>query len=872
MDVTQVLIIKDGADDPVDGIVRSLADDPAIVLATPAPVDVDAGIATVRLDASIEVVLIISREARIPGIVSAIRAVRANIHLIALALETGTANLSLRDPNFAELNSVIHTLARPARGLLREKGKVLRFTARLPANDTRADPAEATADPAPRRNLPVVTIVQLDPKSVDAIDLALEWVEAATRVLVTMWSDHKDGAVGFALSWGALERWLGDIVGLIESADDRPERSFRRLTDLLDQDDYTHVPLATLYRRVERDPLALKIALIAAAADLDIRFHRLFGALHDDFARRYPSVGLACAIIAAGDKGVSPAKVRGRLATNAHLRRLGLTSATGPLVDSAEAPLKLAATVVDWLLTGDADALIGADARQLRRALPIEAGQLLSAERLRRVRAAVRHALIGRDGDRVSAIMLDGSAPDWMRVEAAEINDPALMIGPAEHLAPEPLAAALADIAAAAYLSERRVVADLDGDGPAGDALWQALTASWALFDQPPFIIADNPARRLAAAPQPHIVVADLPAPARKERRDMVAAALAELGGGDAALIDRIADGFPVPIDAVPQAVAIALAQAAANGRPNQPDAADWLSGFRRIAGARLPTLARRIEPPALDPDQETAPLDAVVLPAAQRDQLAELVSHVRHSRTVLEDWGYAALTDGQGIAALFSGDSGTGKTTAAYAIAAELGADLYAIDLAQVVSKYIGETEKNLDLVFDDAQRAGAVLLFDEADALFGKRSAVSDARDRYANIEVAHLLQRIQRFTGLALLTTNHADNLDPAFTRRLRFCVQFPRPTAADRLTIWEQSFPAPLRAEPLDLRAIAFAFDLTGGTIRQMAVHAAMLAAEQGGLIRFDHVLSGVRSQLVRLGHYTDIAKLDAIVAGTRAKAA
>jgi SpoVK/Ycf46/Vps4 family AAA+-type ATPase len=184
--------------------------------------------------------------------------------------------------------------------------------------------------------------------------------------------------------------------------------------------------------------------------------------------------------------------------------------------------------------------------------------------------------------------------------------------------------------------------------------------------------------------------------------------------------------------------------------------------------GRGCPTLARRIEPPATDTGDDESPLDTVVLPAAQRDQLAELISHVRHSRVVLEDWGYAALTDGQGIAALFSGDSGTGKTTAAHAIAAELGADLYAIDLAQVVSKYIGETEKNLDLIFDDAQRAGAVLLFDEADALFGKRSAVSDARDRYANIEVAHLLQRIQRFTGLALLTTNHADNLDPAFTR--------------------------------------------------------------------------------------------------------
>ncbi|MEI9852789.1 MAG: AAA family ATPase [Sphingomonas sp.] len=704
MDVTHVLVIKDGAGDPIDVILQSLASDPAIALATPAPLNVAAGIEEARRRGTgLSVIMIISREARIPAIVGEIREVLPDIHLVALAIETGTANLSLRDPNFDELNGVLHTLARPARGFRREKGKLLRFTARLPASDTRA----ISGSP---RNLPAVTVILLDSKSVDAIDLALEWVEAATRVLVGIWSSRKDEAAGFALSWGALESWLTNMVRLVESVDDRPERVFRRLVTLLDGDAHAHIPLAALYRRIEHDPFALKIALIAAAADLDIRFHRLFGALHDDFARRHASVGLACAIIAAGIKGVSPARIRGELATNPHLRRLGLTSATGPLVDPAETPLRLAATTVDWLLTGDADALIGTEARRLRRPAQAEAGKLLSAERLRRVRAAVRHALVGRDGDRVSAVLLAGSAPDWIRVEAAEIGEPALIIGPAAgETNPESLVGALADIAGAAFLSGRRVVADLDDDGPAGDALWQALAVSWELFDRPPYVIASNLERRLAAAPLPHAVVADLPPPTRRDRRDMVAAALAAQGGGNDALIDRLADGFPVPLDAVPQAVVVALAQSAANGHPNEPDEADWLSGFRRIAGARLPTLARRIEPPAAELGDDTGPLDAVVLPVAQRNQLAELVSHVRHSRAVLEDWGYAALTDGQGIAALFSGDSGTGKTTAAHAIAAELGADLYAIDLAQVVSKYIGETEKNLDLVFDDAQRAGA-------------------------------------------------------------------------------------------------------------------------------------------------------------------
>jgi len=188
--------------------------------------------------------------------------------------------------------------------------------------------------------------------------------------------------------------------------------------------------------------------------------------------------------------------------------------------------------------------------------------------------------------------------PDWIRVEAAEINQPALIAGPAAgELAPEALAAALADIAAAAFLSGSRVIFDLDGESAASDALWQALTASWGLFDQPPFVIADNPARRLIAAPEPHIVVADLPVPTRKERLDAVAAALAGLGCADDALVNRITDGFPVPLEAMPQAVVVALAQAAANGRPNRPDTADWPRRRRATADAGTPGRAAAARP-----------------------------------------------------------------------------------------------------------------------------------------------------------------------------------------------------------------------------------------------------------------------------------
>jgi SpoVK/Ycf46/Vps4 family AAA+-type ATPase len=190
----------------------------------------------------------------------------------------------------------------------------------------------------------------------------------------------------------------------------------------------------------------------------------------------------------------------------------------------------------------------------------------------------------------------------------------------------------------------------------------------------------------------------------------------------------------------------------------------------------------------------------------------------------------------------------------AAHAIARALRTETYVVDLSRVVSKYIGESEKNLDVVFSDAERAGAVLLFDEADALFGKRSEIKDAHDRYANIEVAYLLQRIEAFSGLAVLTTNFRQNLDQAFVRRLRFVVDFPRPDAAAREAIWRQCLPrtAPV-ADDVRVRALARRLDLTGGNIRQTTLRAAFLAASDGAAsIRMTHVLEATRAELLKLG--------------------
>ncbi|QID17620.1 ATP-binding protein [Nitrogeniibacter mangrovi] len=221
-----------------------------------------------------------------------------------------------------------------------------------------------------------------------------------------------------------------------------------------------------------------------------------------------------------------------------------------------------------------------------------------------------------------------------------------------------------------------------------------------------------------------------------------------------------------------------------------------------------------------------------LILPDAQRRTLEQIAVHARHRLRVHHDWGFADKGErGLGLATLFAGESGTGKTLAAEVLAHELGLALYRIDLSAVISKYIGETEKNLRKVFDAAEDIGAILLFDEADALFGKRSEVKDSHDRYANIEVSYLLQRMEAYRGVAILTTNHKAALDSAFSRRLRFVVNFPFPDAAQREAIWRGVFPAKTPVEGLDFGKLA-RLNVAGGHIRNIALAAAFMAAEAG----------------------------------------
>ncbi|MBV9201159.1 MAG: AAA family ATPase [Alphaproteobacteria bacterium] len=286
--------------------------------------------------------------------------------------------------------------------------------------------------------------------------------------------------------------------------------------------------------------------------------------------------------------------------------------------------------------------------------------------------------------------------------------------------------------------------------------------------------------------------------------------------------------------------------EAVSGGGDTRPTLEDFFLAARLQGGQELATLARRIEPKRSWSD--------IVLPQESFDQLREICARIASHRQVLRDWGFARrLSLGKGVTALFSGPSGTGKTLAAEIIAYELGLFLYKIDLATVVSKYIGETEKNLDRLFTAAQDANCVLFFDEADALFGKRSEVRDSHDRYANLEISYLLQKMEEFEGLAILATNLRQNLDDAFTRRLAFTVHFPFPDEHERHRIWSEIWPSELPVAPdVDALGLARELKMSGGNIKNTALAAAYYAAADGGVVTRAHLLRAARREFQKMG--------------------
>jgi len=302
----------------------------------------------------------------------------------------------------------------------------------------------------------------------------------------------------------------------------------------------------------------------------------------------------------------------------------------------------------------------------------------------------------------------------------------------------------------------------------------------------------------------------------------------------------RLAGQFDLNLSAIHE-ILESHANGSANGSSNGHEAL-WDSCLARTR-PRLDVLAQHIAP--------RATWDDIVLPASELSLLRQIAGQVGHRHTVYEDWGFAAKrTRGLSINALFAGESGTGKTMAAEVIANDLRLNLYRIDLSAVVSKYIGETEKNLRRLFDAAEDGGAILFFDEADALFGKRSEVKDSHDRYANIEINYLLQRIESYRGLAIMATNMKSALDQAFMRRIRFIVEFASHGQAERKAIWERIFPSQTHTLGLDFGRLAN-LNLNGGSINNVAINAAFLAAQANSPVTMHLVLQAARNEFLKL---------------------
>lgn len=572
--------------------------------------------------------------------------------------------------------------------------------------------------------------------------------------------------------------------------------------------------LDQLVRLFRLTPFERDLLLLCAGVELDARFAPLVAVCHRDPAKTLPTFGLALAAL--------PDAHWSALTPDAPLRRWHLlTLAAGPPLTAA--PLQIDEQILHFL------AGVPHPNERLTAFLePLPPAPALSPTHA--TVAATAQTLWQTTPGELPVIQFVGPHADDRRAVASAALGTEVAALPAALLPTNPTEADELARLCAREAGLRGLVVLIECDAlEAADAARFATVARFADRLQGPVLISDREPRFAGNRPFRTFDVPPLPpAEQRAAWRTAFGARAESLNGS----IERVVSQFRLA-GAVINSVA---------SDPTLPPERLW-DECRVRSRAKLGGLARRIEP--------TARWDSLVLPAQQESVLRDLIAHVRHRAQVYEDWGFANLTSrGLGITALFAGASGTGKTMAAEVIAGELGLDLYHIDLSAVMSKYIGETEANLRRLYDAAEQSGAVLQFDESDALFGKRTEVKDSHDRYANLEVSYLLQRMEEYRGLAILTTNLKSALDPAFLRRIRFVVQFPFPDATERERLWRRMFPAATPTEGLNFAALA-RLPLSGGHIRSIALGAAFAAADAGEPVRMRHVARATRTEFVKL---------------------
>ncbi|WP_243788781.1 ATP-binding protein [Saccharopolyspora gloriosae] len=570
------------------------------------------------------------------------------------------------------------------------------------------------------------------------------------------------------------------------------------------------------------DAWDVEFLLIALAPELDARFERLYGYLNDDVTRRRATAGMVLELCGMPTAGAG----RFRFTPTSPLVAGGLLEVQEPERPLLTRTLRVPDRVVAHLLGEDtSDPQVGDLARLVdepvtdpaelvkRLATGLDAG--IGAVHLRGTTGAAQWAVDALAVSGRAALVLDTAAlaaeadpPIAELVREARLHRAGLVLGPVEKISrAETTLRRLLDAA-------ERIPLLLHGSG-GWDPTW---------------------ARRSP-------LTITLPEPDRASRAAQWHRALTESGAG-AEVDPEAVSAYRLSTEQVHRAASVATRLARFEQR--SLTAADLRTGVRAQNGAGLERLARRITP--------SVTWDDLVLPEQTARALTELSVRARHRDQVLGEWRMRPGGGrGRGVLALFAGESGTGKTMSAEVVAADLGMDLYVVDLSTVVDKYIGETEKNLERIFTEAVEVNGVLLFDEADAIFGKRSQVKDAQDRYANVESAYLLQRMESFDGIAVLTTNLRANLDEAFTRRLDVIADFPMPEAAQRRALWDRTLGTALpRADDLDLDFCADRFELAGGSIRACAVTAAYLAAEAARPVTMTDLLTALRQEYAKLG--------------------
>lgn len=660
-------------------------------------------------------------------------------------------------------------------------------------------------------------------------------IEAAVQRADEAGHDPTDALRGLIITRDEIESYLGqpDLAEADEDADFGV--SLEPLEDRIAPDS----PLARLTAAFDLSLIDLYILLISLAPELDRRYERLYAYLQDDVSLRYPTLNLVVNLLGGGS--AERFAVWGRLEAPNPLTKFRLITFQGdanrPNATRLSQQLKVDQRIVDYLLGSSApDDRLNGIVSPVRRTLssPLPDSQMQAMHdaltslpiiylKGRRDTGQVETAAALCAGHRLPLLSIDLSRAGEGSLSNEQGYDLAIREG-------------FLDAAALLFLHWDRVL-DEQRHPPA--ALWQAILDYplpifiWGLRDWEPM---DLERRR-------RMLRLDFATPQYAYRREMWDRE-ARAGGSalDADDIAVLANKFRFTHAQIARAIQTAEDIAATRGDP--PTLADYYAGAQRHASIELGHLATRVA--------VRMGWDELILPPDQIKQLREICDRMRYAHIVNESWGYSVRSD-TGISALFAGESGTGKTLAAEVIAREMGLPLYKIDLSAVVSKYVGETEKNLSAIFDEAQAGSAILFFDEADALFGKRSEVKDAQDRYANIEVAYLLQRIESYDGIAILASNFRHNLDDAFTRRLDFIVDFPAPDAAYRRRIFEVHFPpnAPL-ASDVDLGEIAAKYRLSGGNIRNVALAAAYLAAADGRVITAAHIRDAVRRENQKMG--------------------